>query len=163
VSSRELSFRPSPSSGAGKNDPAAPIASVKLPEAGRDFLLIFLPGTPGSGKTYLVQAIPFSPERVGSGAFAFINYSGSPIAGIIGTRKFTVENGKMGVCRPSKDEGAERILCYEFDKANDKWLPQPFFSSRIVVQKGVRNFVIVTRDPHTRQIAFRGIPDFLPS
>jgi hypothetical protein len=42
-----------------------------------------------------------------------------------------------------------------------KWGTTPFYSSRLIVQEGVRNFILIVRDPKTGRPDFRGISDFV--
>jgi hypothetical protein len=42
-----------------------------------------------------------------------------------------------------------------------KWSTTPFYSSRLIVQEGVRNLILVVRNPKTGEPDFRGIADFV--
>jgi hypothetical protein len=145
-----------------KTDVKRILGKVNLPAEGGEFVLVFLPAPSGSPALYHVDAVSLPESGFGSGDYAFVNYSGSPVGCDIAGKRMVVPQGKAAVypaAQSQKDGGNRSIVCYS--QKDGAWESTPFFSSRIIVQEGVRNLVLIGRDPRTGQIDFRGIPDFL--
>lgn len=175
VASRSLVFLPASASATGEakpsegsNTPAPagsapavpPLGKVELPATGKDFILVFLPEAAGAAQPYRVDAVPVPEGSFGSGDQAFVNYSGSNVGFVIGGEKLQVPQGKSAIYHPQKTEGKRSIVGYAQEK-DGKWNATPFYSSRLIVQEGVRNFILIVRDPKTGTPDFRGIADFV--
>jgi hypothetical protein len=155
VPTRKLEFR-SPA------DPAGILGRVTLPVAGDDFILVFFPAAEDAAIPYRVDALALPASGFGSGDYAFANYCGNPVGCVIGGKRLVVPPGQLAVHRRAKDAkaaGNQTIVCYE--QKDGQWEATPFFSSRIIVQDGVRNLVLICRHPDTGVIDFRGIADFI--
>lgn len=140
--------------------PNALMATVKLPAADGEFILVFLPNKAGSATPYQVQALPMPSEHFGSGAQAFVNYCDTDLGFIIDKERLEVHKGKVGVFRPKKMDGNHTIE--GFEKGRDgKWITTPFYSSRLIIQEGVRSLILIVRNPQTGLPDFRGITDFV--
>ncbi len=153
VAGRALAFRTATS------DPQ-PLGKVDLPAAGKDFLLIFLPSVADAALPCRVIAVPFPREKFRSGDQAFFNCCGSAVGFTIGGEKLLVPDGGLAVYHP-KDTAGSRVMVGYRQQADGEWETRPFFSSRLIVQDGVRNFILIFRDPRTGIPDFRGIADFV--
>jgi hypothetical protein len=102
-------------------------------------------------------------DKFGSGDYAFLNYSNTPIGLKIDGSQIVVPKGKCSIFSAEiKAKGAKNrsIVCYQ-QEPDGKWAAQPFFSSRLIVQAGVRNLILISQDPRTKAIDFRGVADFV--
>lgn len=154
VTVRSLVFR-------SPKDATKVLGKVVLP-AGDEFILVFLPLPAGGTAVYQINAVEMPSKSFGSGDYAFLNYSGTRIGCVIDGTKLVVPQGKAGVYQTSKSgkgAGNRPILCYQ--EKDGKWEDRPFFSSRIIIQDGVRNLILVCLHPVTKTIDFRGIADFV--
>jgi len=168
VENGEIGGQPAP--GGDKGAPAAGSAAkpdqpkgraipVSLPGAGKDFVLVFLPLPPDKGGGYRIHAVELPADRFKSGSYAFLNYTNAEIYCGLDKQKVVVAPAKAAILAPEMKEGVVKAACFE--KSGEAWAERPFFSGRVPVQQGVRNLVLVSRDPGTGQIDFRGVPDFL--
>jgi hypothetical protein len=166
VSSRSLVFQAGttpPAAGeaiAGAASPAAALAKVQLPATGRDFILIFLPDAKATAPSYKIDPVPVPAGGFGSGDQAFVNYSGSNVGFVIGGEKVQVPQGKSAIYHP-KETGGNRTMAGYHQGKDGKWSTTPFYSSRLIVQEGVRNLILIVRNPKTGEPDFRGIADFV--
>jgi hypothetical protein len=138
------------------------LGKVTLPAAGSEFVLIFLPSAKGSPQPYQIDAVSLPESGFRSGDYAFVNYCGSPVGCDIAGERIVVPHGKSAVYQASKSgkgQGNRPLVCYQ--QKDGAWESTPFFSSRIIVQDGVRNLILICLDPRTGKIDFRGIPDFV--
>ena len=55
--------------------------------------------------------------------------------------------------------GNRSMVCYT--QKDGAWDSLPFFSGRIIVQDGVRNLILICRNPSNGEVDFRGITDFV--
>lgn len=138
----------------------SPLAKATLPASGKDFILVFLPDAKEGAQSYKVDPVPVPEGGFGSGDQVFVNYSGSNVGFVIGGEKLQVPQGKSAAYHPKKAEGNRTIVGY-FQSKDGKWDPAPFYSSRLIVQEGVRNLILIVRDPKTGKPDFRGITDFV--
>ena len=155
MTARSLVFR-------SPKDPKTILGKVRLPATGSEFILVFLPAPATAAEVYHVDPVPMPAAGFGSGDYAFLNYSGSAVGCVIDGEKLLVPHGKATVyqaAKSGKGAGNRTIVCYQ-EKAG-KWAATPFFSSRLIIQDGVRNLVLICLDPRTSEIDFRGIPDFV--
>lgn len=154
VSGRKLVFTAS-------TDAKRILGKVNLPAEGSEFVLIFLPSPDGSPTLYHVDAVSLPDSGFRSGDYAFVNYSGSPVGCDIAGKRILVPQGKVGIysaASAGNGGGNRSIVCYR--QKDGAWESTPFLSSRIIVQEGVRNLILIGLDPKTGQIDFRGVPDF---
>ena len=176
VNSRSLVFQAGgapapaaePTAGAVAQTPA--LAKVELPAVGKDFILIFLPDAKSSTPSYKVDPVPVPSGGFGSGDQAFVNYSGANVAFVIGVietvfhnqrgEKVQVPQGKSAIYHP-KETGGNRAMAGYYQGKDGKWSTTPFYSSRLIVQEGVRNLILIVRNPKTGEPDFRGITDFV--
>ncbi|BCU78056.1 hypothetical protein [Luteolibacter sp. LG18] len=156
VTSRNLVITPVMEGQGGKQGKPA---KVTLPEGGREFVLVFLPIPDDQGGGYRIQAVDLPAERFKSGSYAFLNYSDTEIYCGLDNQKTIVAPAKAGILSPQRAEGIVRAACYE--KSGEGWGQQPFFSGRVPVQDGVRNLVLVSRNPQNNRIDFRGVADYV--
>lgn len=164
VPSRALVFLEAPASGVD-DDPEAlenlkKIAKVVLPEGGAEYVLVFMPNKNGADYPYVVHALPLSERDFGSGDQAFVNFCKTELGFNFDKKLIVVRPGKVGVYSPKKIDGKHTIVGYEKQK-DGKWSQNPFYSSRMIVQKGVRNLVFIVPNSRTGRPEFRGITDFV--
>lgn len=133
--------------------------SLTLPGEGKDFVLVFLPITAAKGGGYKIHAVELPAAKFKGGSFAFLNYSKSEIACLMGKQKSIITPGKAGIVSAKANEGMVFTACYE--KADGKWSKRPFFSARIPVQRTVRNLVLISKDPSNGRLGFRAVADFV--
>jgi len=168
VSARSLVFQVAAGAGAttGIVDGSAAaaavpaLARVELPATGKDFILVFLPDAKAATPSYKVDAVPVPEGGFGSGDQAFVNYSGWNVGFVIGGVKVQVPQGKSAIYHPKVAGGNRTIAGYRQEK-DGKWSATPFYSSRLIVQEGVRNLILIVRHPKTGEPDFRGIADFV--
>ena len=79
---------------------------------------------------------------------------------MIGGEKVQVPQGKSAIYHPKQASGNRTMAGYHQGK-DGKWSTTPFYSSRLIVQEGVRNLILIVRNPKTGEPDFRGIADFL--
>lgn len=81
---------------------AASLATVKLPEEGKDFicLLLMFPGKPG----YSPVVFPSKDPGFRAGDVHFFNMANKPVLGFLGTAKFELNPGKSAVVTPRGGE-----------------------------------------------------------
>lgn len=154
VVARKLTFR-SPA------DHDRILGQATLPAGGKDFILVFFPSVGDAAIPYRIDALALPASGFGSGDYAFANYCGNPIGCVIDGKRLVVAPGRLAVHRRAKEGqavGNQTIVCYE--QKDGQWETTPFLSSRIIVQEGVRNLILICRDPDTGKIDFRGITDF---
>jgi len=138
------------------------LGKVTLPASEREFILIFLPAPKSSPLPYQVQAVPMPAAGFGSGGQAFVNFSGREVGCVIDGEKLQVPHGKAAVyqaAKSAKGAGNRTIVCYA--RKDGKWEDSPFFSSRLIIQDGVRNLILICLNPTTGEIDFRGVADFI--
>lgn len=155
VASRSLAF-------ASPADPTEVLGKVALPAAGSSFILVFLPAPKESATPYQVDPVPLPAGGFGSGDHAFVNYSGANVGCVIDGGRFVVNHGKSAVWHPRRSGGdgaRHSIVCYR--QVDGAWEDTPFLSTRLIVQDGVRNLILICLDPRTGRIDFRGIADFV--
>ena len=143
-------------------DPKKILGKASLPDSGKEFILIFLPAAKDAAIPYQVDVVALPETGFGSGDYVFVNYSGGPIGCLLGDEKLGVAHGKSAIYHPlksGKGAGNRTIVCHQ--QKNGVWDPVPFFSSRLIIQEGVRNLVLICLTPLTGQIDFRAIPDFI--
>jgi hypothetical protein len=145
------------------DDKTKVLGRVELPADAKEVFLVFLPVPAGAAESYRVHALSMPADRFGSGDYAFLNYSGKDVRCVIGKERLQVAHGKAAIYQAAKDQkggGTRSIVCYA-KTAEGAWEARPFFSSRIIVQEGVRNLIFICRHPVTGNIDFRGIADFV--
>jgi len=138
------------------------LGKVTLPATEREFILVFLPAAKDSAQPYQVQAIPLPAAGFGSGDQAFVNFSGRQVGCVIDGERLSVPHGKAAVyqaAKSGKGAGNRTIVCYA--QKDGKWEDTPFFSSRLIIQDGVRNLILICLSPTTGEIDFRGVADFV--
>ena len=138
------------------------LGKVELPAGEKEVFLVFLPAPAGAPESYKVHVVPMPAERFGSGDYMFLNYCGTDVGCVVGKRRLEVAHGKAAVYQSAADadDPVRSIVCYA-KAADGAWEPRPFFSSRVIVQQGVRNLVFICRNPSSGAIDFRGIADFV--
>lgn len=145
-----------------KSDPRKILGKATLPAGGNEFVLVFFPAPEGSAVAYQVDAVPLPASGFKSGDYAFLNYCGSAVGCDIGGERLKVAHGKSAIYQSAasgKGEGNRSLVCYR--QQDGAWESTPFLSSRIIIQKGVRNLILICRNPKSGAIDFRGIPDFV--
>ncbi len=155
VQMRRLEFR-------SAAEPSQILGRTELPAGGNSFILVFFPRDAAGADPYRVEALALPDSGFASGDYAFANFSGNPVGCVVGERNFVAAPGKLAIYRPmlgAQAAGNQAIVCYE--QIEGQWETTPFFSSRIIVQDGVRNLILIFRNPDTGRIDFRGIADFI--
>lgn len=137
----------------------AVLGKVDLPEGENEFILVFLPNKQGAEYPYQVQALPMPSNNFPSGAQAFVNYGNADVGFVIDKQRLEVPRNKVGIFR-AKTDTKNYIQGYE-KGADGKWSEVPFYSSRLIVQNGVRNLIFIVRNPQTGRLDFRGVADFV--
>jgi len=138
------------------------LGKVTLPASGAEFILVFLPASEGTQPPYQIDAVALPSSEFHGGDYAFINYSGSAVGSVIDGEKLQIPHGKCTIYKAmesGKKPGNRPMVCYR--QKDGVWETTPFYSSRIIVQEGVRNLVFICLDPRSGAIDFRGIADFV--
>ncbi len=128
-----------------------PLAAVKLPEKGRDFILVFAPTKTGY-RVFPVRAD--DPEFRGNDTWLF-NFSPYKLGIMLGTAKQAVESTKNARLRPAFPEGAtffQALFTYE---KNGKYVP--FNNTRWPVNSNTKSLLFVYENPENGRLAYRSV------
>lgn len=137
-------------------DRNASIATVKLPEDGKSFIILLLPDSkPG----YKPVIIPFRDPNFRAGDIYFYNNANKPVMGVLGTTKFSLNPNAGKVVRP-RGFGNERyyhaILGVREGTKNKVIKSMKWPSSKIT-----RNYVFFYVDPDRKRITYRAVDEFI--
>jgi hypothetical protein len=163
VKGRSLSIYsgPAPKEGEGGDKP---LATVKLPAQGKNFLLFFIPSRTGGELGYHVQVVPGDILKFKGGDQFFINLTKSDIQGKFGGRIFKLPARRSLLHKTSNKAGKEGkpspILLYQKVIDTSKAAQWKLFcSSRWRIDKRIRTIVIIFNDPKRNKLSYRGITE----
>lgn len=134
------------------------LATVTLPAAGNDFVILLVPGVKSGFEPVVV------PARDGSfrpGDYYLHNVSRESVLGQVGTTKFVIPPRKGQVVRP---RGAREGRFYDVSlgvREGNK--PRVISTSRWPVGKQMRTYVFFFDNPKRKDVDFRAIDEFVPS
>ena len=152
VRARQFSY------GITKDQVFVPMGTIKLPDTGRNFILVFVP-TVDSYRVFPVRAD--DPEFKGNDALLF-NFTPYRIHARIGTSKQAIDPGKSGKLRPAYEAGATfyRAL-FGYQSENEGIIP--FNNTRWPVNDNLKALVFVSMDPRTNTPFYRSVVELASS
>ena len=136
------------------------LATVKLPEAGMDFVVLLVVGDETS--PFRPVVIPAKDASFKPGDVYMVNASKTKtVLGQVGTTKFVIAPAKGQVVRPAGAEGEGRfynVLLGVREATGNK----VFSTSRWPVDERMRSYVFFYDDPKRKSVDFRAIDEFVP-
>ena len=134
------------------------LASIALPEAGSDFIILLVPAVK-SGFEAIV--IPADDGSFRPGDYYLHNVSEFPVFGEIGTSRLLLPSREGRVVRP---QGAREGRFYDVRLGvREGNTPRVISESRWPVSKRMRTYVFFFDNPQRKDIDFRAIDEFVPS
>lgn len=132
------------------------IASVKLPEEGKSFLVILLPSDNGA---YIPSVAPFDTPNFKAGDVYFFNNANKTVLGLLGKSKLALAPGKSSVVTPSGfgDENYYYAMLGVREADGDKVIKSMKWPS----SKSMRNYVFFYLDPRKKRITYRAVDEFV--
>lgn len=132
------------------------LASVKLPEEGKSFLVILLPSPKG---TYTPAVIPFDNPSFRTGDVYFFNNTNRPVLGLLGKSKLELAPGKSAVVTPTGFGDAKfyHAMLGVREADGDKVIKSMKWPS----SKTMRNYVFFYFDPVRKRITYRAVDEFV--
>jgi len=145
---------PTPSAEGGTTYPV--IGSATLPSGLRRALVVLLPDPENKQTPYRTLVIEHDPEGFPLGTYRLINLSTHPIRGAVGRSIVRAEPGGLATLEPKGEPGSVLPVRFEYH-ANERW--NRLTETRCAVRKDRRWLMCVYRDPKTRRLNIRSIPD----
>lgn len=132
------------------------IASVKLPEEGRSFIVLLLRSSKGG---YAPVVISAENRAFKGGDVYFYNNTGKPVLGILGETKFSLDPGKSTVVTPRGfgDQRYYHAMLGVREAGENKVIKSMKWPS----SKAVRNYVFFYVDPLKGRITYRAVDEFI--
>jgi hypothetical protein len=137
-------------------DKKTSIATVKLPEVGKSFVVILIPSAKG---TYDPLVIPFNNTNFKGGDVYFHNNANKPILGLLGKTKMSLAPGKATIVTPS-GYGDKRFY-HVMLGVREADANRVIKSMKWPVSKTMRNYVFFYVDPRKNRITFRAVDEFM--
>jgi len=140
-------------------DKPAVLASVTLPEAGDDFIILLIPGME---KNFEAVVIPAKDDSFRPGDYYVHNVTKNEVSvlGLVGTTKFIVPPRKGKIVRPAgaREEGFYDVTLGVREGDSSRVIS----SSRWPVGKRMRTYIFFFDNPRSDGIAFRAVDEFVP-
>lgn len=132
-----------------------PLAKIKLPDEGKDFIVLLIPNK----TAYHPVVIAAESANFKPGDVYFFNSSNSLILGFVGTAKFTLSPGKGKSVRPkgARPEGFYDVGFGVKEKEGNRTLS----TTRWPVEEQIRSYVFFFMNPSTKRIDFRAVDEFI--
>lgn len=133
------------------------LATVKLPEEGKDFICLLLlnPGKPG----YSPVVLPANKPGFGSGDVYVFNNANKPVLGFLGSSKFELNPGMSTVVTPGGgEERFYRIGLGVKEPEGNRLIK----SMKWPKSAQTRYYVFFYVDPVKDRITYRAVDEFLP-
>lgn len=136
------------------------LATVQLPQAGKDFVVLLVVGdatTPFKPVVIPAKDGSFKPGEV----YMFNASKAKTVLGQVGTSKFVIAPAKGQVVRPAGPEGEGRYynVLLGFRQATGN---KVISTSRWPVDDRMRSYVFFYDDPKRGSVDFRAIDEFVP-
>ena len=132
------------------------VASVKLPDEGKSFIVLLLRSPEGG---YEPVVMPAENPNFKGGDVYFYNNANKPVLGVLGTAKFSLSPGKGTVVTP-RGFGQQRyyhaMLGVKEADGNRVIKSMKWPSSKMT-----RNYVFFYVDPTKKRISFRAVDEFI--
>lgn len=134
-----------------------PLAKLVLPEAGSQFIVLFITAKEGG---YTPIIIDGNAASFRAGDIYFINHTPQTVLGYVGTATFVLESQAGKILRPS---GAREGKFYDVgfgvrEKEGDRALS----TTRWPVDQHSRSYVFFFVSPKTKRVDFRAVDEFIP-
>ena len=139
----------------GEKDVA--LASVKLPEDGKSFIVLLVPNPKGGYKPVVIAA---NDPAFKPGDVYFYNHADRPVLGYVGSAKFVLPPSSGKSLRPAgaKPEGYYDVGFGVREKEGDRALS----TTRWPVDPQLRSYVFFFVNPTTKRLDFRAVDEFVP-
>ena len=136
---------------------ALPLAQVRLPETGDDFVVLLVSG---DDSPYEAVVIPYRGDGFRPGDSYLHNVSSLPVLGRVGATEFVIAPRSGRVVRPSgaRDERFYDVLLGVREGNASRAISQ----SRWPVASHTRTYVFFFDDPVRRDVGFRAVDEFVP-
>ena len=136
---------------------ALPLAQVRLPETGDDFVVLLVSG---DDSPYEAVVIPYRGDGFRPGDYYLHNVSSLPVLGSVGATEFVIAPRSGRVVRPSgaRDERFYDVLLGVREGNASRAISQ----SRWPVASHTRTYVFFFDDPVRRDVGFRAVDEFVP-
>lgn len=133
------------------------LATVKLPEEGKNFICLLLlnPGKPG----YSPVVLPANKPGFGAGDVYFFNNANKPVLGFLGSSKFELNPGNSMVVTPRGGEERFYHVGLGVKEAEGNRLIK---SMKWPKSSHTRYYVFFYVDPVKSRITYRAVDEFLP-
>ncbi len=134
------------------------LASITLPEAGSDFIILLVPAEKSGFEAVI---IPGGDGSFRPGDYYMHNVSQFPVVGQVGTSKFQLRSREGKVVRP---KGAREGRFYDvaLGVRDSGKSARVISTSRWPVGKQMRTYVFFFDNPQREDIDFRAIDEFVP-
>jgi len=139
-----------------------PRAEAEALEASQQLLVVFRPEDAVEDELDLVVVDGSAPAFSG-GDYLFVNLTDTPILGIIGEAKLSLDPGSHQVAKtaPSEQRG-ERAVCYiRLAYLDEAATAKPFFTSEWRYSKTARTITLFYKDPRTGKLRLHVVHDYL--
>jgi hypothetical protein len=133
------------------------LASVTLPENGKEFIVLLIP-TPEAA--YKPVVIPDKDPSFEPGSIYFYNNTEKPMICHIGSSKLVLE---PGIGRSLKPEGAENGVYDTAFSIREGAEIRQISSARWPVEPKMRSYIFFFVNPQTKRIDFRAVDEFVES
>ena len=146
----------SPSQLPSPENPAEPLARVKIPTSGNQFYILLLPSAKDQPA---YQAIAISMKGFSYGGICLLNTQRNPISIVLGGKpKGIIKPLKPLILAPKiPDEGLS--INVQFFQPESK---KPFYSSNWYLRRDIREVHIIYLDPRTKRSKIKTIVDVKP-
>ncbi len=133
------------------NETFRKLASVTLPESGRDFILVFLPGKEGYN---IIPVTTDSPAFRGNDTMVF-NFMDSEIGVALGSARKQVKPKSSAIVTPGIAADETFFIASFFIREGNSFLP--FNNTRWPVNTALKNLLFVFPDPESGKPKYKGV------
>ncbi len=141
--------------GSAKETPFRSLATVKLPETGKRFLVILLPDKDQTLRPIVVRA---DDPAFRPGQIMILNFAREILAADLGGEKLTFQPGSRTIFRPQRKNDLANYQVRFYQAKEGK--PKVFAASLWPYFDAKRAFVFLYMDPASDTPAFRSIDEF---
>ncbi len=141
--------------GNAKDEPFRSLATIKLPDTGKRFLVILLPDKDQTLRPIVVRADDpaFLPGQI-----MIMNFAPETLAAELGDQKLTFAPGSRTIFQPQRTDNLSNYQVRFFYLKNDK--PKLFAATLWPYFDDKRAFVFLYKDPAAGTPTFRSIDEF---
>jgi hypothetical protein len=132
------------------------LATVKLPEEGKSFVVLLLPSAKGA---YVPLVMPFDNPNFKGGDIYFYNNANKPVLGLIAKSKLSLAPGKGKVVTPRGlgDKKYYHVMLGVREADGNKVIK----SMKWPASQTMRNYVFFYVDPRKKRITYRAVDEFI--